>query len=218
MIDHIPIFGPVRDSKNSQCVAGYAFAATSLIEAFTDYSKNPTTLSPQNIIDCGPETASGCLGGNVVDALKYVQANGIAKEDDYKYSGASGTCDSKPERTKPFSTFTALTVQPLNFGQLNYWFDSFSKKPLAAYIDASSKEFALYVGKGALDPVLMLCVQKNHVVNLIGYSPVNDYPNQILGRNSFGENWGYNGDFFINENFLEVQTCYLQSSIITIDS
>lgn len=52
------------------------------------------SLSEQELIDCDRTYNSGCAGGLMDYAYKWViQNHGIDSEDDYPFKSADGTCD-----------------------------------------------------------------------------------------------------------------------------
>lgn len=76
----------------STCGSCYTFGSTGALEAqiFKRLGKN-FILSKQQIVDCD-RVDHGCDGGLEGNVFRYIQANGIAKASDYRYTGRVGTC------------------------------------------------------------------------------------------------------------------------------
>lgn len=182
-------------------------ATTALIESFIDYSIKKTVYSPQYIVDCADKNDK-CEGGDGIDSLEYIQKHGLPYENDYPYINKNGTCDRSIKTNIPFTKFKNGTLEPLDYEQLNTWYDIVEEYPLYSEIDTRSDVFSLYIG-GIMDPKHMNCTEENHSVNLVGIKFAR-HRNILIVRNSHGKSWGENGYFKIYENFLHNQTCFLQ--------
>jgi hypothetical protein len=73
----------------------WAFSAVAAIEGINAIATgNLVSLSEQEIIDCDAQD-SGCDGGQMEDAFRFVIGNGgIDTEADYPFIGTDGTCDA----------------------------------------------------------------------------------------------------------------------------
>ena len=92
------VLSPVKHQK--LCGSCYAFTAASAMEAFYNihyadsyidsYFGGEMDLSEQEIVDCAqgyPYYCSGCGGGSIMGALRYIFYNGLAQDAHYPYTG-----------------------------------------------------------------------------------------------------------------------------------
>merc|ERR1712153_179859 len=57
------------------------------------------SLSEQELTSCASKYGNqGCNGGLMDDGFKFIEAEGLETEADYKYDGATGTCDTTKEK------------------------------------------------------------------------------------------------------------------------
>ena len=76
--------------NQGQCGSCWAFSATGVMESWAKLKQSTTvSLSEQQLVDCsGRYGNQGCKGGYPTNALKYVIANGIASESQYRYTSS----------------------------------------------------------------------------------------------------------------------------------
>ncbi|KAG7593256.1 Cathepsin propeptide inhibitor domain (I29) [Arabidopsis thaliana x Arabidopsis arenosa] len=76
------------------CGSCWAFSAIGAMEGLTKISgKNLLTLSEQQLIDCDTEKNTGCDGGGIEEAFKYIIKNGgVSLETEYPYQVKKGSC------------------------------------------------------------------------------------------------------------------------------
>lgn len=74
-----------------QCGSCWAFGTTGDIEGTTFLASGTLpSLSEEELVSCDRGSNQGCNGGLQEDAFKYVIANGITTEKDYKYTSGNG--------------------------------------------------------------------------------------------------------------------------------
>lgn len=85
-----------------QCGSCWAFSAVATIEAVNKMvTGDSISLSEQELIDCDTSYNSGCNGGLMDYAFKFViQNGGIDTEEDYPYTGKDGRCDQTRKNAK----------------------------------------------------------------------------------------------------------------------
>jgi cathepsin L len=183
--------GAVNEVKNQgQCGSCWAFSTIQSIEGV--YAKNKGelySLSEQNLVDCD-KTCSGCNGGLMDNAFKYVIANQggfFNLESDYPYTGKAGSCAF--DASKGYAQIKADYQVAADEESLKT--ASATIGPIAIAIDASHISFQLY-SKGIYNP--LICSSKNldHAVGLIGYG-TDSGKDYWLVRNSWGASWGEKG-------------------------
>merc|ERR1712137_808821 len=180
---------PVKDQK--QCGSCWVFSAVGALEG-QNFRKTGqlVSLSEQNLVDCSTQN-SGCNGGLMDYAFKYVKSNGgIDTESSYPYTARDRTCRFKAANVG--ATITGYEV--LRSGDEAALVDALaSVGPIAIAIDASHMSFQFYdsgvyvernCGNGDYD--------LDHAVLAVGYGSENgaDY---FLVKNSWGTSWGQKG-------------------------
>ncbi|XP_053290825.1 procathepsin L [Pleuronectes platessa] len=153
-------------------------------------TQNLVSLSEQQLVDCSEKYgSSGCHGGSVEAAFKYIMAyGGIEMKDTYKYVAQKQTCSSHPD--KIIATCSdyqdvlkndeqALKVAVATIG------------PISVGIDASLASFRNYES-GVYDESDCSSTFANHYALVVGYGKENgkDY---WLVKNSWGTAWGEEG-------------------------
>uniref|UniRef100_A0A8R1IAN9 Uncharacterized protein n=1 Tax=Caenorhabditis japonica TaxID=281687 RepID=A0A8R1IAN9_CAEJA len=78
------IVGEVKSQGNCACCWG--FAVTAVMETVNAVSTGKfTSLSDQEICDCGTEGTPGCSGGNLPMGIKYVRQYGLSSDNEYPF-------------------------------------------------------------------------------------------------------------------------------------
>ncbi|KAK4257845.1 hypothetical protein QN277_007380 [Acacia crassicarpa] len=183
---------PVKDQQ--QCGCCWAFAATGAIESVNAIATGElVSLSEQELLDCDSKS-SGCSGGFPSYAFDFVIGNGgISKEDDYPYAAQQGDCRANMQNgVAKISSYQSVEQSD------DALLCATSRQPVTVGLDARSLQ--LYQG-GIFDGGN--CERdsnyKNHAVLIVGYGS-KDGKDYWIVKNSWGENWGSNGYFFIQRN------------------
>lgn len=73
----------------------WAFSTVASVEGINQIvTRNLTSLSEQELIDCDTTYNNGCNGGLMDYAFAYIISNGgLRKEEDYPYIMEEGTCE-----------------------------------------------------------------------------------------------------------------------------
>lgn len=74
----------------------WAFSTVVAVEGINQIkTKKLVSLSEQELVDCDTKENQGCNGGLMELAFEFVkQRGGLAREDDYPYNAADGSCDA----------------------------------------------------------------------------------------------------------------------------
>jgi cathepsin F len=193
--------GAVTDVKNQgACGSCWAFSAVGNLEGQWFLAGHPLTgLSEQNLVDCDHECMmyeneqtcdAGCDGGLMPNAFKYVMDNsGIDTESGYSYVGFDQTCAYSP--ASKGATIKNWTMIASDENQMAAYM--VAKGPVSIAVDAELWQF--YVG-GVFD--FPWCGSSlDHGVLIVGYNTTTDLFNQPIDfwyvKNSWGQDWGYNG-------------------------
>jgi C1A family cysteine protease len=158
------------------CGACYAFSAIHAVEsAYLIKTDKYMVLSVQDVLDCSKNYGNfGCNGGWMDSAFKYIKEKGIAKEEDYPYTGRDGNCLSKVK----FLSLSTFRDVPGCTGLKNALYD----RPVSSSVDATN--WGPY-SSGILDD----CGRNmNHGILVVGVTE--DY---WKVKNSWGVIWGEKG-------------------------
>lgn len=190
--------GAVTPIKNQgKCGSCWAFSAIGNIEGQYAIKKNKSQqFSEQQLVDCDT-VSSGCEGGLMTDAFKYIiAAGGVMSEDDYEYKAINGTCQFDKSNVKAkLKGFNQIKRDEQIMKQA-----LFENGPLSVAINASTLHF--YTG-GIADPNSKSCKQTekdlNHGVVIVGYGTENGLDYWII-KNSWGPQFGENGYVRMSRN------------------
>jgi C1A family cysteine protease len=185
----------IRDQ--GQCGACYAFSAVGAVEANIAIKHNmcnPTIdLSEQFIVSC--ESAMGCNGGYISQALDSVREPGVPDEGCFPYfdSGpaCSGRCADWAKRTISISDYQVVLNAPaVTSAQIQTIIEALQVGPVTVAFDVYD-DFFDYTG-GVYYPEGIY--QGGHAVVIVGYDT--DLQCWIC-KNSWGDGWGEEGFFRI---------------------
>jgi C1A family cysteine protease len=168
--------GMVSPVKNQgQCGSCWAFSATGAMESWAKQKGQTVNLSEQQLVDCSRAQGNqGCNGGWPYNAIKYVQANGIASTSEYPYVAKDQSCKKNGGSFKVsgYNSYSGCT------GIMN----QISNSPVSVTVDATN--WSAY-RSGAFSNCR---TSINHAVLLVG----------VVGgnwkiKNSWGTSWGESG-------------------------
>jgi len=195
---------PVQDQGS--CGSCWAFATTAGLETARVIAGNTLIkLSEQNLVDCDSSN-SGCNGGNLSLAERYLKKTGIVTEANYPYAGVDQTCKVQSSWTKYNATGSGIIS-----GE-NQIADALVKHGiLPVAINANPVQF--YNG-GILDPSVCSPSGINHAVVVVGYGTEGGVDYWKI-RNSWGASWGENGYFRMTRG---KNTCGIGNDATYIDA
>jgi hypothetical protein len=176
--------GAVTPVKNQgQCGSCWAFSTTGTIEGLIFIqSKNLTSLSEQQLVDCTKPINAGCGGGMPDRTMDWVAKNGICSEKDYPYTAKDGQC----QQCTP-------AVRIKGHQELQDEDDiapACDKQPVSVLIEADQRCFQFYQS-GVFDDES--CGELiDHAVLAVGYT--DEY---FIVKNSWGVSWGDKGYIYM---------------------
>ncbi|KAE8712649.1 Cysteine proteinase RD21a [Hibiscus syriacus] len=183
--------GAVTQAKDQgSCGACWSFAATGAMEGVNKFfTGSLVSLSEQELVDCDRAYNTGCEGGLMDYAYKFVIDNhGIDTEEDYPYQGREKTCN-KDKRKRRVVTFDDYADVPMN--NEKQLLQSVATQPVSVGICGSERAFQLYskVGQGIFTGPCSTSL--DHAVLIVGYGSENGLDYRIV-KNSWGSRWGMN--------------------------
>jgi hypothetical protein len=204
-IDWMNTIGPARSQGG--CGSCWAFAVVAALEGNYKIFKNDDAIynfSEQLLVDCD-RTNSGCNGGYVHKAYKWIMSNGIVSASEKPYTGRPQLCinDSSNKALNIVSKYDTCT----NCSN-DQWFGLLRQGPIAVAMDASATGLNMFKPKDLYEPFNFTnCRYLNHAVTAVGLKQIGT-ETLIVVRNSWGTDWGFNGYFTANVK----NSCYLMYS------
>jgi len=197
---YITTLSPVRNQGG--CGSCWAHSATGAIESAwnnQNYPQKTPWLSVQQLVDCD-KNSYGCSGGWMHYAFKYIMnAGGIEYETDYPYQESQNTCNFNQSKARVrVQSYEGCDSQGW-FSQekctKEKWLELLYGGAMSVLVDTNDA-FRDY-GGGVIEVSGNECQQYNHAVLAYGWSTDDSGREFISVRNSWGEDWGDQGDFHI---------------------
>jgi len=184
--------GAVTPVKNQgQCGSCWAFSTTGSLEgAYAIANGDLLSFSEEDLVQCNSVTDSGCNGGLMDNAFKWVESHGIAAESAYPYTsgtGITGICNKAKER-KTVATISGYT--DVSSGDEAALKSAVAQQPVSVAIEADKSVFQLYKS-GILDSK-QCGTQLDHGVLVVGYGTQSGQEYWKV-KNSWGATWGESG-------------------------
>lgn len=181
--------GAIRNQGD--CGSCWAFSAVEVLaDRYCISKKEHVVLSPQWLVSCDG-TNSGCGGGVLPVAWKYLESHGVPLEscDPYKSgdNDESGKCDAKCDKfykataAKAYKHPAAIQAAIMANGPVQTGF--------TVYQDFMSYKKGIYVHKKGAE-------LGGHAVKIVGWGQQKGV-NYWVVANSWGTNWGMDGFFNI---------------------
>ncbi|XP_034826449.1 cathepsin K-like [Maniola hyperantus] len=186
------IEGYITSVKNqADCGSCWSFSTVAAVEGALARSNGGRNLdlSEQSLVDCAwGFHNSGCSGGVINEAYKYILKHGIPSEMEYGlYLAREGWCGLENMTTlyniKGFGAIPPLSVNAMKLALYKYG-------PVSVTINANEAVFHYDSGM-FYDPS---CNKQrlNHAVTVVGYGR-RDGVDYWIVKNSWGEDWGEDG-------------------------
>ena len=198
---------PVKNQDIPQyCDASWAFSVTSALTDRMRYMRGASypfqELSVQALINCA-DSFSGCFGGDVFSAYKYIKSVGLPGESCLPYLGVEDRCTSQNICRVCMDTDVCYPISSYH----KYYISSFDavdgisammdqiyyNGPITCKISVTNDLQNYRNGIFSRNTSSSLY---DHYVNIIGWGSENETPYWIV-RNSWGSSWGEDGYFRI---------------------
>lgn len=166
----------------------WAFSAVAATEGLTMLKKGKLLLlSEQELVDCDRSTNTGCKGGLMDSAFRYIKRNGLTTEASYPYKEADGKCNARKAANKA-ATITSYEDVPRNSEKA--LLKAVANQPVSVAIEGGGFMFQFYssgVFTGSCG------IDLDHAVTAIGYGKSTGGTKYWILKNSWGTGWGEKG-------------------------
>uniref|UniRef100_A0A1I7U4G4 Pept_C1 domain-containing protein n=1 Tax=Caenorhabditis tropicalis TaxID=1561998 RepID=A0A1I7U4G4_9PELO len=212
-----------RVKNQGECACCWGFAVTALIETVNAVATGEfTSLSDQELCDCGTEGTPGCKGGNLNLGVRYVRQYGLTTDELYTYDQDRAKVGRRcrvaeyrrvvPRRAFNFASISARKAEEEIIKVLNEW-----KVPVAVYFMVG-ESLRLYkkgmIVKDDCNPRAKDAAW--HAGVIVGYDTIADengreYDYWII-KNSWDDDWGESGYFRVIRG---ADWCAIEESPVT---
>lgn len=213
-VNHKESLSKNKDQLN--CGSCWAFTAITVLEAANNIARNNTLtepLSTQQLVDCDTQS-SGCNGGWMPWAFDYLVGAGSILDSEYTYKAEDGKCEDK-DHSVAVKISGHEGCSPNYFKNykpcktLERWAKYLSYSPVGVAIDTETPGFQNY-RSGVIDLTKYNynCPQLTHAITAYALTTKGKKV-YISLRNSWGADWGDNGDFHIYYHKKYNSTCWI---------
>uniref|UniRef100_A0A3Q0KPV9 SmCL2-like peptidase (C01 family) n=1 Tax=Schistosoma mansoni TaxID=6183 RepID=A0A3Q0KPV9_SCHMA len=180
-----------------ECGACWAFSAAGALEGQLKNRNGPfVELSSQQLIDCSHSFGNhGCLGGDMNNAFRYVEKDGIQSEESYPYLTKEGKCQHIKSTSLTYSK-SIIEIKLNDEEQLKYVL--YEHGPVSAGINVE-QQFMRYKS-GIYQSQSCSSTEVNHAVLIVGYGEENGVQYWTI-KNSWGTSWGEEGYVRMRRNY-----------------
>uniref|UniRef100_A0A0A9XL12 Cathepsin O n=1 Tax=Lygus hesperus TaxID=30085 RepID=A0A0A9XL12_LYGHE len=197
--------GVVTDVKNQdKCGSCWAFAVVGVIEgAYARKTNQLRAFSEQYLIDCAwvHGDVLGCFGGQTNKAFEWIKSMQFLPESqEYQYESTNGWCGQRS------SSFVHISIK--RYGKVEARVEVlktalYHKGPLLVEFQLPS-EIDENKGKTVLKDSTVKPSEAGHSMVLVGYGSCGHLGGEdcFLIKNSWGDKWGVDGYFYVEENTL----------------